>query len=139
MSEIQITEDEKARKIQENTDYNLPVYSKWADFTKEALEMIKRFPVEEKYVFSAECRKHLFAIGPLILAANEEFDIQAKKNAADKACAYARTVRADFKLALAFGYISFERMQRICIKFIELGKMIGGWKRSFKPEGYYKG
>lgn len=138
MGEIQITEDEKSRKIQEKAD-SLPVYNKWADYTKEALDVIKRFPVEEKYVFAADCRRHLYAIGPAILAANELYDLAERKKAADIALANARNVRADFKLALRLGYINFDKMERVCIKFIELGRMIGGWKRSFKPNDYEKG
>lgn len=116
----------------------LPIYNFWADIAFEAFNYLKKYPKEEKFILADITRRDIMTIGGLIPDINEEFDLAKKVEKADQMSSMIKRVRADFKLGLRFGYIEYKQMQYICNKFIELGKMLGGWKKSFKPQSYYK-
>lgn len=111
----------------------LKIYQKWVDATKDAYNLLKKFPKEERFVLAAQIREKAMEIGGLILSINETWDVSAKQEMANKMDMAIKSLRALWRLALSFGYITEKNYLAICDKWIEIGKILGGWKKTFQP------
>lgn len=117
-------------------DEKLVIYEKWGDCAKDAYNLLRKFPSEERFVLCAQIREVVMDIGNLILDINEERMPEQKLRMAARLDSRIRRVRALFKVALKFGYISQKNYLVICEKWIEIGRILGGWKKCFQPRRY---
>ena len=110
---------------------NLVIYQKWLDVAKDAYNLLKRFPKEEKFILAAQIRDAVINVGTLIIEVNEERSPHAKNEKANALDRAIKKVRTLFRLAEEFEYISHKNYLTICAKGIEVGRILGGRKRSF--------
>ena len=62
---------------------NLVIYQKWLDVAKDAYNLLKRFPKEEKFILAAQIRDAVINVGTLIIDVNEERSPHAKNEKAN--------------------------------------------------------
>lgn len=111
---------------------SLKIYKKWEDAAVDAYRLLKKFPKEERFVLASQIREAVLEAGTLILSINEDFSGPSKCLKADKLDLILKRIRALFDLSLRFAYITPKNDAVICDKWIEIGKMLGGWRKSFR-------
>lgn len=112
---------------------NLVIYQKWIDATKDAYNLLKRFPKEEKFILASQIRETVIDCGALILDINEERTSEEKLRKAMVLDSKLKRIRVLFRLAMELTYISQKNYLTICNKWEEIGRILGGWKKSFQP------
>lgn len=113
---------------------NLVIYQKWIDVTKDSYNLLQRFPKEEKFVLAAQIREAAIDCGTLILDINEDRTNEGKNRKALALDFKIRRMRVLFRMSMELKYISEKNYLTICSKWEEIGRILGGWKKSFQPK-----
>lgn len=114
----------------------LVIYQKWVDVAKDAYNLLRKFPSDERFVLASQIRQIVMDVGNLILDINEEWNPENKMRLAIRLDSKLRRIRTHFRLAMEFEYISKKNYLVICEKWKEVGRILGGWKKGFQPRKY---
>ncbi len=116
---------------------DLKIYQKWSDAAINSYKMIDtKYPKHQKFILANQTREAILKVGALIDKTNNTADMKTKYMLADQIDYYLSSVKANFKLAWGFKYIDNKTYMRQVALYIELGRMLGGWKKSWKPTQY---
>ena len=109
----------------------LAIYEKWVDAAKDDYRILAKYPKEEKFILAAQTRAAILDVGALIQNTNGEISTDKKLVGADRIDLQIARVKSLWRLALEFGYISPKTFGLVTDRYIEIGRMLGGWKKSF--------
>ena len=89
---------------------------------------IKQFPKMERHVLGAEIRHTMWSILRLIVICNRRYH---KKTTLQDLDAELDLLRVQVRLAANLGYLDFRRYEHWAKLNDEIGRMVGGWVKSF--------
>ncbi|WP_269497167.1 diversity-generating retroelement protein Avd [Castellaniella sp. S9] len=89
---------------------------------------IRQFPKMERHVLGAEIRHTMWAILRLIVICNRRYH---KKTTLQDLDAELDLLRAQVRLAKEMGYLDFKKYEHWAKLNDEIGRMVGGWVKSF--------
>lgn len=89
---------------------------------------IRQFPKIERHVLGAEIRHTMWSILRLIVICNRRYH---KKTTLQDLDAELDLLRAQVRLAKNMGYLDFRKYEHWAKLNDEIGRMVGGWVKSF--------
>lgn len=111
------------------TTYDLPVFQRSYDVYKEIYRAVKQFPKGDRYSLGGECKRaSLDIIGSVVAAARDRNERRAA--AIDNAIGATELFKVHVRLARETECLNEQRYLSIQQKLQEIGRMLGGWKRS---------
>jgi four helix bundle protein len=91
---------------------------------------LRQFPQHERHVLSAEIRLRMWSLMHLITLAHKRYH---KKTTLQELDAQLDLLRVQVRLAKALGYIDMKKYETWAKLNDEIGRMVGGWIKSFGP------
>jgi four helix bundle protein len=111
------------------TVHDLPIFQRSYDLYKEIYLAVKQYPKGDRYSLGDESKKiSLEIISSVISAASSRNEWKA--TAIDKALTASELLKIHIRLAQETGCLKEQRHLSIQQKLQEIGRMLGGWKRS---------
>jgi len=109
---------------------DLRIFQKWTDATVEAWEVLKKYPKEEKFILANMTRESILMIGTLIDRVNVARGSEAKLRLVEDLDTQISKVKMLFHLAVELKYVSVKTYGFMTGKFVEIGRLLGGWKKT---------
>jgi hypothetical protein len=111
---------------------NMKVYEKWEELARYLLVALQSYPKQERYVLAADTRRACFVLGRYIYRANAASNLSGEKQ---EMIRQADIALVDLKLLVRLGmlmkYLPLKKYELIVGYTTEIGRMIGGWLKSF--------
>ena len=89
---------------------------------------LRQFPAHERHVLSAEIRQRVWTLMHLIVLAHKRYH---KRNTLQELDAQIDLLRTQVRLAKALGYLDMKKYETWAKLNDEIGRMVGGWIKSF--------
>ena len=89
---------------------------------------LRQFPAHERHVLSAEIRQRVWTLMHLIVLAHKRYH---KRNTLQELDAQIGLLRTQVRLAKALGYLDMKKYETWAKLNDEIGRMVGGWIKSF--------
>lgn len=111
------------------TTYDLPVFQRSYDLYKEIYRAAKHFPKGDRYSLGAECKRwSLNIIGSVVAAARDRGE--QRSASIDDALGATELLKVQIRLARETECLNEQQYLSLQQKLQEIGRMLGGWKRS---------
>jgi four helix bundle protein len=111
------------------TVHDLPVFQRGYDLYKEIYSAVKHFPKGDRYALGESCKSTTVEILTAIIQAASQRN-EWKAASTDKALTETDLLKVYIRLASETECLKQSRMIPIQQKLQEIGRMLGGWKRS---------
>ena len=104
-----------------------PIFSKTYDFVAWLLPLTVKFPRQQRFVLAAALQKEVLRFQGLLIEASHVQPSLPSLVAAD--CELDK-VRTHIRLCLHLGLISSGQYEHAAQQLTEIGRLLGGWKRT---------
>lgn len=114
----------------------LVVYQKWEDCTEYLFKcVIPQLPKSERYAMGSHLRNSTIEMGKSIARANNIRDTKFRKKEIENADLALCELKIMIRLAYRLKYIDLKKHE-VSVRYLaELGKMLGGWLKSYASQG----
>lgn len=106
-----------------------PIFSKTYDFVAWLLPLTIKFPRQQRFVMAAALQREALHFQELLIEAAHQPDPFATLTAAD---AELDKVRTHLRMSLDLELIQPGQYEHAARMLVEMGKLLGGWKRKVK-------
>ena len=106
-----------------------PIFSKTYDLLLWLIPATAKFPREQRFVLAQAIQQDALNFQGLLMEAVHSVQPKHKINAAD---AELDKLRTRLRLARDLGLISINQYQHVAAILTEIGKLLGGWKKTAK-------
>jgi four helix bundle protein len=114
---------------------SLAVYQKWEDAAEYLYYVFANLPKSERYTMGASLRGSLFACGASISRANRIRSVSARIAEIKDADRALMELKVMLRLAHRMRFVSPKKYEISAGKLAELGRLLGGWLKSFSTQG----
>jgi len=90
---------------------------------------IRQFPKSEKFCLAADIKQQMYTVLRLIVRANKRY---FKKTTLQDLDIEHEVLRRQVEIAKNLGFLPFRNFEILINKVDEIGRLIGGWKRTMK-------
>ena len=112
----------------------LLIYQKYIDLVEYGYNLLKKYPKSEKYGLTSEMRKSMFETIRLILYANKIANRGIRLQTINKIDAEISSQKFFVRFSYKNKYISHSNYFEWSKRLDEIGKIIGGWIKSWLRE-----
>jgi hypothetical protein len=109
-----------------------PIFSKTYDFIAWLIPLTVKFPRQQRFVLAAVLQKDALRFQELLVEAAHSEKMGEHLNQADIEL---DKLRLHLRLARDLAYISEGQYEHAARQFVEIGKLLGGWKKSVATRG----
>ena len=109
---------------------NLILYQKVYDLILYSFPIISRFPKHQKHVLAQQIQNSMLNLSSLITQANV-FGVKNKLQKIQMIDVEFEKLKLLIRLAHDLGFLSHDRYKIFSEKFVEIGKILGGWMKSY--------
>lgn len=109
-----------------------PIFSKTYDFVAWVIPLTVRFPRQQRFVMAAALQREALRFQELLIEAGHQAQPGGVLSAAD---AELDKIRTHMRLCLDMGLIQPGQYEHAARMLVELGKLLGGWKKSIVAKG----
>jgi four helix bundle protein len=114
---------------------SLAVYQKWEDAAEYLYFVFANLPKSERYTMGASLRASLFACGASISRANRIKSVSSRIAEIKDADRALMELKIMLRLAYRMKFVSTKKYEVSAAKLTEIGKMLGGWIKSYTTQG----
>lgn len=107
----------------------LKIQQKWEDMIQYAYVILRSFPKSERFTLGFEIRSVLWKGYARIIRANSVWSKLPELDALDIEI---KVLTAMIRSAATLKILPIKKYDRISAMLVEIGKMLGGWKKSCK-------
>lgn len=108
----------------------LAILQKWEDMAEYVYIAIRLYPKSERHVLAAETLRALLDLGTNLQMASTARSRDEKRYFVEEADRSLARMRILVRLAFRLAYIPEKKREVLCGYIAEVGKMLGGWKKS---------
>ena len=112
----------------------LVVWQKSRILVKEVYEVVKDFPIEEKYGLSDQLRRAVISVASNIAEGSSRLSVRDKINFCQMAYASLMEVAAQLVLAEDLGFIDKQRNQEVRVTIDEVERVLCGFYNFLKQQ-----
>ena len=105
----------------------LKIKQKCEDMIKYGLQSLNQYPRSEKYGMGAVTKAVMYELLKLIISCNHKY---YKKTTLQDMDVQLDILRTFIRLAMELGYLPFKKYEVWSAKVDEIGRMIGGWRKT---------
>jgi four helix bundle protein len=115
---------------------NLIIYQKWEDMAEYMLKcVVPQLPKSERYALGSHFRNTILQMGVAIARANSMRDPKYRKKEMETADRALCQLKIMIRLSYRLQYIN-PKKHEVSIRYLaELGKILGGWLKSYASKG----
>jgi four helix bundle protein len=106
------------------------VYQKWEDMAAYLYTALKSYPKSERFTLAANTSTALWDIGTDIARAASLASRNEKRNLIEHADIALVKMKVLVRMGVRLGLMPLKKYEIICGQVMEIGKMLGGWKKS---------
>lgn len=103
------------------------IVQKIFDLADYAYPVLKQFPNSEKFTMAADIKRCMDRMLEHAIEANKNY---YKKTAVNKLDVDVAKLKFYFRLAHQLEFIPGKKYEQLSIRMVEIGKMVGGWKKA---------
>ena len=107
------------------------VYQKAKEVVKNAYQLLKKFPSEEKFAMCNQLRRAAVSITSNIAEGVNRYSIKDKSHFIEMAYGSLMEVSSQFEIAEELGYISSNERQSIDDSIVEVARLLSGLYKSY--------
>jgi four helix bundle protein len=123
-----VENDKKVSK--KSLESDMLIYQKWEDMAAYLYTALKSYPKSERFTLAANTTMALWDIGTDIARAASIANRNEKRNLIERADIALVRVKVLVRTGVRLGFLPLKKYEIICGQVTEIGKMIGGWKKS---------
>jgi four helix bundle protein len=112
----------------------MKVYQKWEDMAAYLYIALKSYPKSERFTLAADTSKALWRIGTNITRANAvgNNNKTEKRKSVESADMALVELKVLIRMGMRLEFLPLKKYEILCAQITEVGKMIGGWIKSFQ-------
>lgn len=111
---------------------DLTLFQKTYDFLLWVKPTVQRFQKSHKYSLGIQLENETLEMLKCIIRAN--LSRNKKAEIIDEALVRYETVKVLIRLAKDFRLLNIKQYEFAAVNLVEIGKLLGGWKKRFAPE-----
>ena len=108
---------------------DLAVYQKTYDFVKWLIPKTQQFPKSQRFTMAQRIDSLALEILELVIDANERWD---KTETIHRALVKKQKLQSLIRLSRDLTFLDFRAYEHASKRLVEVGRLLGGWKRSQK-------
>lgn len=112
---------------------NLNIKLKCEDMIKYGYVALRQFPKSEKFSLAQDIKRSMLAMLEAIIRANRARDKREYLGTLDTEL---EILRSQIRLAMELQFLPFSKYETWSKYLAEFGRMLGGWIKSIKGQGY---